>query len=502
MNKAVLALTSRLTYGTNVSQHHEEHKHGIIETLASVYEKARNALEYRAENLVRRAAIERILKRLIILNKDPTYLSENLLTELSWARYLSKSQITPPKQIELTKILNKYTSYSGSVIPMDWIIKIASAEIEEVFNLNKDYSQFTFFTFQAIKQKVTIVDENLDLLIFFAVDKVYAASDPEQIAYHIISLAGADINDEKMEEGWKLFKLASQSKTLPRINKFVRRQMPPLILLRDIYFYNPNDFKKTVSDKELFLSKASEVLDNQLEQMTGRIGTAGFRSVLYVFLTKMVLAFGVEAPLEMLILGRLAMLPLIINLIFPPLLMWFATMQIKVPSQKERDLLVNRSWFIVENFDELKLEQDLLGEAPAEDKTNIIYWIFTTIYTLFFIGTFAFIYYILGLIGFTFLSKFIFVFFLTVIAFFAYRINQIAQVYSWKGIEHERSHLTDTVALPILTIGSILSNGLSKLNFLGFVFDFILEAPFKLILGFVDDWVQFLSVKKEQQILD
>jgi hypothetical protein len=58
------------------------------------------------------------------------------------------------------------------------------------------------------------------------------------------------------------------------------------------------------------------------------------------------------------------------------------------------------------------------------------------------------------------------------------------------------------VSLPILTIGSYLSQGLSKLNFLGFVFDFILEAPFKLILGFVDDWVQFLSVKKEEQLLE
>ena len=95
----------------------------------------------------------------------------------------------------------------------------------------------------------------------------------------------------------------------------------------------------------------------------------------------------------------------------------------------------------------------------------------------------------------------VFVFFLTVIAFFAYRISQIAKVYTWKG-SRETSTFGDIVALPILAIGSRLSRGLSKLNFLAFTFDFILEAPFKIILGFLDSWVQFLSVKKEEEIIE
>ena len=40
-----------------------------VSALASLYEKARNAVEFRAEHLVRRAAIERILKRRIMLGE-------------------------------------------------------------------------------------------------------------------------------------------------------------------------------------------------------------------------------------------------------------------------------------------------------------------------------------------------------------------------------------------------------------------------------------------------
>jgi hypothetical protein len=451
---------------------------------------------------VRRAAIERILKRRMLLDKNPETLASDLLLELRWARYLSGEEAKAAKKPELIKILEKYTSYSGHVIPGEWIVKIASAEIEELFNLNRDYNQFTFFAFQAVKQKILITDENLDLLTYFAVDKVYAGSDNEQIAYHIIGLAGKMIDSQKLEEGWRLFNLGRTSKLLPRLNKFVRRQMPALVLLRDIYFYAPGDFKNIISSKEKFLPRAEEVLKNQLEQMSGKIATAGVRSIIYVFLTKMILAFGLEVPFEIFVFGQLNKLPLILNIVFPPLLMWFTTMQIHVPTTKEREALVARTWYVVENFDNLKNEDDLLTPENAENKAGLVYYIFSTLYAIFFIGVFALIFYVLGLIGFKFFNKLIFIFFLTIIVFFAYRISQIAKVYFWKNQGKETSSLLDTIALPILTIGSLLSIGLGKLNFLMFVFDFILEAPFKLILGFVDDWVQFLSAKKEEQVLE
>lgn len=500
MNKAVAALTQKLTYGVNPNAIDEEYSHGFVETLANAYEKARNALEYRADNLVRRAAIERILRRRMLLDKNPETLSDDLLTELRWARYLSGEELS--KKDGLTEILRKYTSYQGQVISPEWIVKIASAEIEELFNLNRDYAQFTFFAFQALKQKIKITDENLELLIYFAVDKIYAESDLEQIAYHIIKLAGKDIDSAKLEEGWKLFNLANESRVLPRINKFVRRQMPPLVLFRDMYFSKAEDFKEIVSDREKFLIRAGDALENQLEQMSGKIATAGTRSVIYVFLTKMVIALGVEVPFEIFFYGTLNKIPLILNMIFPPLMMWLTTMQIKVPSRKERDSLIQRTWYVVENFDLLKDEKDVLLPETSEEKTGPVYYIFSTIYAIVFVGIFVLIFYVLGLIGYTFFNKIIFIFFLTIIAFFAYRISQIARAYFWKIQDRENSSLADMVSLPILTIGSYLSQGLSKLNFLGFVFDFVLEAPFKLILGFVDDWVQFLSAKKEERLLE
>ena len=49
-----------------------------VSALAVVFEKIRNAVEFRAEHLIRRAAIERILKRLVLLNGAAGSIAEDL----------------------------------------------------------------------------------------------------------------------------------------------------------------------------------------------------------------------------------------------------------------------------------------------------------------------------------------------------------------------------------------------------------------------------------------
>jgi hypothetical protein len=213
----------------------------------------------------------------------------------------------------------------------------------------------------------------------------------------------------------------------------------------------------------------------------------------------MILAFGIEVPFELFFFDGIDRLSLALNLLFPPLFMWATVRLMSLPSQEEAESLVNRTWYILENFDQLNQEEDVLIDPVKEKSHGLTYWIFSALYGLFFIGVFAAIFLVLDKIGYTLFSKLIFIFFLTVIAFFAYRVSQITQIYSWKGIG-KRSSSVGVLALPILTIGSYFSVGLSKLNFLTFVFDFLLEAPFKLILGFIDDWFQFVAAKEKQVI--
>jgi hypothetical protein len=85
-----------------------------------------------------------------------------------------------------------------------------------------------------------------------------------------------------------------------------------------------------------------------------------------------------------------------------------------------------------------------------------------------------------------------------VVTFFGYRIRQIAKEYVLQVREGLLSPITDIIFLPILSVGRVLSSQFSKLNLLMFVFDVLIEAPFKLIIEVVEEWFRFIRRQKEE----
>src|SRR3990172_5913389 len=66
----------------------------FISELATWYEKFRNAMDYRDEEVVRRAAIERILKRRLFFGGTGEKIAFPLMRELLWARYFPDASIS------------------------------------------------------------------------------------------------------------------------------------------------------------------------------------------------------------------------------------------------------------------------------------------------------------------------------------------------------------------------------------------------------------------------
>ena len=58
----------------------------------------------------------------------------------------------------------------------------------------------------------------------------------------------------------------------------------------------------------------------------------------------------------------------------------------------------------------------------------------------------------------------------------------------------------DFFFMPMLSLGKFFSSEIAKLNFFIFIFDFIIEAPFKLIFEVVEEWISFVKKRKEEII--
>jgi hypothetical protein len=52
--------------------------------------------------------------------------------------------------------------------------------------------------------------------------------------------------------------------------------------------------------------------------------------------------------------------------------------------------------------------------------------------------------------------------------------------------------------VPIIRVGRRFTEGIAQINFILIIIDFIIEAPFKGLVGFFEQWFLFLANKREE----
>ena len=82
----------------------------LISTVASLYEKLRNAMDYREEEVVLRAAIERILKRRLLFGRSGKTVAGPLVRELVWARYFPDNTLSESVIAEVVRQIDLHLS--------------------------------------------------------------------------------------------------------------------------------------------------------------------------------------------------------------------------------------------------------------------------------------------------------------------------------------------------------------------------------------------------------
>jgi hypothetical protein len=101
--------------------------------------------------------------------------------------------------------------------------------------------------------------------------------------------------------------------------------------------------------------------------------------------------------------------------------------------------------------------------------------------------------------GFNLLSGGLFIFFVTAVSFFAVRIRQQAKEFNViQKREGVISFLLNFFSLPIIKLGSLLSSNISRINVFIFLFDFVLEAPFKLFIALLENIFGYVKEKREE----
>jgi hypothetical protein len=501
-----------------------------LSSLASVYEKIRNAVDFRGEHLFRRNAIERILRRLWMGNGESQKISESLIKELIWSRYLKNDSIPKKKITKTAQIIAKYQKTKKHLPPKDhdWILKLASAEIDETI-VNQSEKEVWARTvcswFEKYYQWEEQIDQQTkDILLYIAIHRSIIKSDDAFINFHLLCKLHPEWkakNEEAKEE--IIANFATVKKEIetwtshPYSNslfRFVNKNIPPFIILKDIIEETePNNLENLLKNQEVLDKKIATICARKYQETRAKVKRGIVRSIIYIFATKMILAFMLEIPVDWWYMKRefgqdiklfskrfftnFKIIPLAINLTLPPLLMFLIGFMIHTPGEENTSIIIER----IRSFT-TPTKTDKIGFSLAKnDKKSIWEKAFGIVYIALFVGIFYLVSTSLSKLGFNLISIGIFFFFVCLVFLFGFRVRWAAQELM---VANKKESFLETIvnflSLPFLDVGIKLSAGIAKFNFLIFILDFLIEAPLKSIIDAIGEWASMIRKKQEEVV--
>lgn len=503
------------------------HVDEVASKVAAFYEKIRGIIDWKEEHLLKRRAIERILKRRIfskLLSEgviSSSVIAEPLVLELIRGGHFPNDQIAESKINEVQKTIDKYvfivnnTSYDqkkSRIQLYSWISSIAACEIEEILSPSIKERALIDYMFEVVNpkieidQKIKITEQEKNIQTYIAAQRALFNLDSPVISYHLLKYRYPEwknINPENLkniaENIHKIKNSLEKDLNHPLEDKFYNiceKYDTPFLLLGDVLSKNPIEAKEKVSNPELLEASIIAHYNQRVKTLKKRLGRAAFYSTLSIFITNIFSLFIIEIPFNKLVTGYFFNYwAITIDILGPTLLMFLLVITIKPPKKENLARVLMEVMKIV--YDKGKKD---VYKIRRFKKRNIIFEAIINFFYLLGFGIFLFlVIWSLYQINFPPLSHIIFIIFLSLIAFAGTKIRQRAK--ELQVIEKKETLVNffiDPFALPIIQLGKWLTNKWKKYNIVAIFFSALIDMPFIIFIEFIEQWRYFLKEKKEK----
>lgn len=484
----------------------------LVSKTATFYEKVRYLVDYKEEHTIRRSAIERILRRKLFIENSSNNVGLSLISELVGGQYVAEKFHTEKTGTHIDAIVNKflilYNHTGNAPHARREIYSLAASEID--YFLDTYVHQIDIATVEAFCESVRphilinepLSKEQLDVVLYCACTRNLLGSDDQMLAFSLWRkfVPGWESMDEKDIPALG----ARFGEIISTIRGFVKSpfqwQIAQRLKNETVYFLIIRELVRQYGAESGTVLENQETLDTYVENFMERIykkenkkiRSRGIRAVAYLFLTKILLALAIELPYEFFVMGSIQTMPLGINIIFPPFLLFVMTRGVRTLDAKNTREVMSGMRTIVYS-DSMKPIR--VGKSRAQQGLAAV---FSVIYILFIASLFGFIVYLLNIIHFNPVSIIVFLFFLALVSYFAFRIRHSAKRWHVNTKEGIFALIGSIMALPIVNTGRWLSQKFSAINVLVLVLDFIIETPFKFVLNFGNQFIAFLKEKSEE----
>jgi hypothetical protein len=530
----VFALTQE--YVTNLEALNKDstpiHVDEIATSIAKLYEKIRKVVDWQEDNVLRRRAIERILKRLLFAKdlRIPIYkqpevdsLAETITTELVRGGHLPNDEVPKESISVVSKSLTKYQYFltqSSRNSPLSikkqanfytFILEIAACEIEEILvKPIREYALLDAMTKMMesrinLSPTVGLTKNEKEQQIYIAVCRTLFNLDDAFIAYRLLNFRfpdWKDLSDEALParlneviDFWNNLENILRHPLAKNFNRICDQNDTVFSLLNDFLEEAKNKPEKiipTIEDRKKFKQKISQLYDKRYNTLKKRLFRLGIFSTLSVFLSNWFTFFIVEVPLAKFFYEEFSLFTAFIDFIIPTIVMFLLVMIIRAPSEKNREHVLK----VVESF-VYKGEKKKFYEIEIGKNREVLSKTFyVTIYLFMTLSVFTVVgasFYVAGLP----LTSVIFdTFTISLTVFAAVGIRNKSKELNVDDKTSFYEFLLDMIFVPIANVGSFFASKWKEYNVFAILFNFIIETPFALVLDTIEGWSQFLKDNK------
>ncbi len=497
--------------------------HDAVSNVAWVYEKLRQVIDYQDEHLLRKNAIERILKRRLTGGVTAEEVAEPLILELIRGRYLPNSMLPASMITATTEVINAYI-HLWLKIPtspdqkeqektFDWYIGIMSVQLAELLSPVEREESLAQLMFDVTHRDIRFADESIDeqtknTLLYIAIRRALLKSDTNILRYRLFIKfypQWLHPTPEMIAELGPLMPHARQAidaYILHPAGELLQRIMKKYVIIFHVFDDMVEQFGSTAAEQLTLPDTVNDtvktVYNSRRKTVVSRITRNIIRSFTYILITKMFLVLLLEVPINRLLTGSNAIhwIPIAISIGVPPLILLLIGVTIRAPGKKNEQAVAEKVRDLLYQGD--KAHAIVTPRKPFR-RSSFFTALYRFVYSLAFIIVFGAIVIGLSQFSFSYFDMFIFLLFLTLVSFFGIRIRLLAKellvVDQREGVFNV---IFDFFTLPIVQVGRWISLRAPKVNVMIFFLDVIIEAPFKAFLEAVEGFFGFMREKREE----
>lgn len=474
--------------------------------LTAAYEQLRIAAENAEEHVLLQRAIRRFYRRSFLLRdeKQINNSGEEIAVELTLAGYLANDTIPTSVVKQINKLATDYyaaydqltKNYSNTDVEK-WTLDVLAVRVEELFNdpaLVSAYTQFVHEYFMNSGKAAAVFSStpnDLELALYVAIQRALLKSDLASVRAGLLARYQLHpSNSDKFVEINKQIDILFASPTVEKLFRFVDRQGAPLRVLKRM-IEDESGLADDLPKSNAFLSRYETQIEKEYESINTRINRGIIKSVFFLIITKVLIGLAIEIPYDYLVAGMILVMPLAINLLFPPLYMILLRGTLMLPSPANTTRLTQQ------------LEEILYGEPSKQlvrRQANSFGAGYNIAYAAVFLIVFGGIGYLLhAAFEFDALHLFIFFLFLSGASFLGFRLSRlIREVEAVDGDQNAVTTVRDFLYMPFVVVGRFMSEKYAQLNIIALTLDMVIELPLKTILRLVRQWAAFIGSKQDQ----